>query len=131
MAFDKSLIATLSAFCALSIIHIGASAQDATVTDDAELAESNAHLIADAKPTVARSVSSGPIIRLEDTIRGNKEQPQVLTIVPWQLPVHKNIDATSKWQPAIDKLAPIERNTLLRNLDVFAVVEDSDTVAEE
>lgn len=63
--------------------------------------------------------NNGPILRLEDTIRGNnKEQPQVLTIVPWQLPVHKNIDESTHWQPVTNKLPAIDRNTLLRNLEI-------------
>ena len=65
------------------------------------------------------SESLGPVLRLQDTIRGNKEQPQVLTIVPWQLPTHKRIDASTKWQPIVDKLAPIERRQFLKNIEIL------------
>jgi hypothetical protein len=58
------------------------------------------------------------ILRLEDTIRGNKEQPQVITIVPWQLPVHKRINENSEWQLQVTRLNPIERNAFLRNLAI-------------
>lgn len=65
------------------------------------------------------NANQGPVIRLEDTIRGNKEQPQVLTIVPWQLPTHKRIDEATKWQPVVSQLPPIERTSMLRNLQIF------------
>lgn len=56
------------------------------------------------------------ILRLEDTIRGNKEQPQVLNIVPWQLPVHQRIKDNAQWRLEVKKLPNIERNAFLRNL---------------
>lgn len=60
------------------------------------------------------------ILRLEDTIRGNKEQPQVLTIVPWQLPVHQRINENSQWQLQVMQLPPIERTAFLRKLAVMS-----------
>lgn len=62
--------------------------------------------------------SQQPILRLEETIRGNKEQPQVLTIVPWQLPVHQRINENTEWQLQVTQLPLIERNAFLRNLAV-------------
>jgi hypothetical protein len=62
--------------------------------------------------------SQQPVLRLEDTIRGNKEQPQVLTIVPWQLPVHQRINENTEWQLQVTQLPSIERNAFLRNLAV-------------
>lgn len=64
------------------------------------------------------SSNQQPILRLEDTIRGNKEQPQVLTIVPWQLPVHQRINENEEWQLQVNKLPSIERNAFLRRLAV-------------
>ncbi|MFC4698748.1 hypothetical protein ACFO4O_01055 [Glaciecola siphonariae] len=61
------------------------------------------------------------VLRLEQTIRANREQPQVLTIVPWQLPSHQRIDETQTWQSAVTQLPSIERNQFLRDL---AVVDD-------
>ncbi|MBT1451542.1 hypothetical protein KJ365_11685 [Glaciecola sp. XM2] len=66
-------------------------------------------------------ISANEILRLEETIRGNKEQPQVLTIVPWQLPTHQRINENSAWQPTVESLPSIERNQFLRDL---AVVEE-------
>jgi len=68
---------------------------------------------------------NSPIIRLEDTIRGNKEQPQVLTIVPWQLPFHKDIDEPTQWQPLKDTLPPIDRRTILRSLEIARLKRSS------
>lgn len=69
----------------------------------------------------SRTQQGDDILRLEETIRANKEQPQVLTIVPWQLPTHQRIDETKAWQPVVDTLPSIERGQFLRDL---AVVDD-------
>lgn len=66
------------------------------------------------------NTNKNEILRLEDTIRGNKEQPQVLTIVPWQLPVHQRINENSQWQLQVMQLPPIERTAFLRKLAVVA-----------
>lgn len=69
------------------------------------------------------TTSEQPILRLEDTIRGNKEQPQVLTIVPWQLPVHQRINENTEWQLQASQLSSIERNAFLRNLAVVKEIK--------
>ncbi|WP_395338889.1 hypothetical protein PN836_012985 [Ningiella sp. W23] len=61
-------------------------------------------------------VQSQAPLRLEETIRANKEQPQVLTIVPWQLPTHQRINETQNWQPVVNTLPSIERNQFLQEL---------------
>ena len=58
------------------------------------------------------------VLKLEETIRGNKEQPQVLTIVPWQLPIHQRISENRDWLQSKEKLPPIERSAFLRKLDL-------------
>lgn len=60
--------------------------------------------------------NSSKIIKLEDTIRANKEQPQVLTIVPWQLPTHHQINQTKDWQLPVKKMKPIERGAFLKQV---------------
>lgn len=67
------------------------------------------------------------ILRLEDTIRGNKEQPQVLNIVPWQLPVHQRIKDNAQWRLEVKKLPNIERNAFLRNLALRESLMTDDT----
>lgn len=64
---------------------------------------------------VAAQSSDDPI-RLEATIRGNKEQPRVLSIVPWQLPKYRNIEGTLSWQPMNTQPERIERNRFLRRV---------------
>jgi hypothetical protein len=66
--------------------------------------------------TLAEDPSGEEVLRLEDTIRGNREQPQVLTIVPWQLPIHQRIDENKEWQQQVTSLNSIERGAFLRNL---------------
>lgn len=61
-------------------------------------------------------IQSDEPLRLEATIRGNKEQPSVLSIVPWQLPKHRTIEGALIWQPAGTKPVPIERTSFLRRL---------------
>jgi hypothetical protein len=73
--------------------------------------------------TAPNSISQQPVLRLEDTIRGNKEQPQVLTIVPWQLPVHQRINENTQWQLQVNQLSSIERNAFLRNLAVVKEIK--------
>lgn len=72
----------------------------------------------EAQQQSANKDSTQTVLRLEDTIRGNKEQPQVLTIVPWQLPIHQRISESKEWQMDVKKLPSIERNSFLRNLAV-------------
>lgn len=55
-------------------------------------------------------------LRLEATIRGDKEQPRVISIVPWQLPEHRDIEGTLSWKPKNSKLKPLERKQFLRKV---------------
>lgn len=77
----------------------------------------------DVSQNAPNTNSQQPILRLEDTIRGNKEQPQVLTIVPWQLPVHQRINENTQWQLQVTQLPSIERNAFLRNLAVVKEIK--------
>lgn len=65
-------------------------------------------------PSIAQETDEP--IRLEATIRGNKEQPRVLSIVPWQLPKYRNIEGTLSWQPVNSQPQLIERNRFLRRV---------------
>lgn len=69
--------------------------------------------------------STGDILRLEETIRGNKEQPKVLSIVPWQLPLHQRIDRNEqRWAPIKTKLKPLERNSFLKEIKLLKGVQN-------
>ena len=65
-------------------------------------------------------------LRLEATIRGNKEQPRVLSIVPWQLPKHRNIRGALLWTPMNTQPQPIERNRFLRRIALNQHFSDVD-----
>lgn len=69
--------------------------------------------------------AAGDILRLEETIRGNKEQPKVLSIVPWQLPLHQRIDRNEqRWAPIKTKLKPLERNSFLKEIKLLNGVKN-------
>lgn len=65
-------------------------------------------------------------LRLEATIRGNKEQPRVLSIVPWQLPKHRNIRGALQWTPMNTQPQPLERNRFLRRVALNQHFKDAD-----
>jgi len=69
--------------------------------------------------------SSGNILRLEETIRGNKEQPKVLSIVPWQLPLYQRIDRNEqRWAPIKTKLNSLERNSFLKEIKLLEGIQN-------
>lgn len=59
------------------------------------------------------------VIKLEETIRGNQEQPKVLTIVPWQSPKAKQALPS----PIVDRInktfVPLQRDELLRQIELL------------
>ncbi|AEP31742.1 hypothetical protein GNIT_3648 [Glaciecola nitratireducens FR1064] len=66
------------------------------------------------------------ILRLEETIRGNKEQPKVLSIVPWQLPLYQRIDRNEqRWAPVKTKLKPMERNSFLKEIKLLKGIQNN------
>jgi len=75
-----------------------------------------------ASPAHSQQIQSAPStdepLRLEATIRGDKEQPRVLSIVPWQLPTHRNIEGTLSWKPQSVSLKPIDRAQFLRQIQL-------------
>ena len=60
--------------------------------------------------------SGSDVIQLEATIRGNKEQPNVLSIVPWQLPQAKAIDVQSSQTLMLIDIQPLTRAEFQREL---------------
>lgn len=62
-------------------------------------------------------------LRLEDTIRGNKEQPRVLSIVPWQLPKYRPIEGALDWQPSLITPRPIHRDSFTRQLAIENIMQ--------
>ncbi|WP_158971411.1 hypothetical protein [Paraglaciecola sp. L3A3] len=58
-------------------------------------------------------------IKLEATFRGNQEQPKVLTIVPWQLPVYTAIKGQQPSHIKPLQLEPIFRKSFVNEQKVF------------
>jgi hypothetical protein len=80
-----------------------------------------------ALPVVSASntSSNADILRLEETIRGNKEQPKVLSIVPWQLPLYQRIDRNKqRWAPIKTELKSLERNSFLREIKLLEGIQN-------
>lgn len=56
------------------------------------------------------------ILKLEAIIRGNQQQPKVMTIVPWQTPTPKSPFARADLTPLPRTLQPLERQRFLREI---------------
>ena len=110
----KRILKRLYAAVSIAMLSLGAISQAWAQSQTEPQVDTPAN-----NPSIAQP--SDDILRLEETIRANKEHPQVLTIVPWQLPTHQRIDETKAWQPVVDTLPSIERGQFLRDL---AVVDD-------
>ena len=78
----------------------------------------------------AERTDSNEPLRLEDTIRGNKEQPRVLSIVPWQLPKYRPIEGALNWQPSLISPRPIHRDSFTRQLSVEQIMQGESTATE-
>ena len=64
-------------------------------------------------------VTEGGVIQLEAVIRGNQQQPKVLTIVPWQSPERRNTLPSPVWQQVRQQLQPLERRNFLQEQQFF------------
>ena len=64
------------------------------------------------------------VIQLEDTIRGSREQPKVLSIVPWQPPKDKQM-LPSPFEIRIEQdFLPLDRDEFRRRVQHFDKVSD-------
>jgi hypothetical protein len=59
------------------------------------------------------------VIKLEETIRGNQEQPKVLTIVPWQSPKTKQALPSPIVERINKKFVPLQRGELQRQIKIL------------
>ena len=59
------------------------------------------------------------LVQLEATIRGDKEQPNVLSIVPWQLPMAKTVDGQVLDTVTMIDIQPMTRAQFQRELATF------------
>ena len=78
-----------------------------------------AKLLAKEQPgTPAKRGNTNEVLQLEATIRGDKQQPQVLSIVPWQIPGHRVIEQTTLVEQSKPVFEVIERGRFLRRLSM-------------
>ena len=61
------------------------------------------------------------VIKLEETIRGNQEQPKVLTIVPWQSPKTKQALPSLIVERINKKFVPLQRDELKRQIQTLDI----------
>ena len=59
------------------------------------------------------------VIRLETTIRGSREQPKVMSIVPWQGPSQKQVLPSPILQRIGQKFSPLKRDEFQRQIQFF------------
>ena len=59
------------------------------------------------------------VLTIEETIRGNQEQPKVLTIVPWQTPTVKEALPSQIVERINKQFVPLQRDELLRELNIL------------
>ncbi len=72
-------------------------------------------LIADVKAQQNEADADG-VIRLESTIRGDQQQPRVLSIVPWDSPGHKRISRVALTGDRTTRMEPLERSAFLQRV---------------
>ena len=59
------------------------------------------------------------VIKLEETIRGNQEQPKVLTIVPWQSPKTKQALPSPIVERINKQFVPLQRDELKIQIQIL------------
>ncbi len=59
---------------------------------------------------------SGPVIELESRVTGNREQPQVFHVVPWQTPESPTVDYDPLERQLDSVFGHVERDELQRAL---------------
>jgi len=59
------------------------------------------------------------VIKLEETIRGNQEQPKVLTIVPWQSPKTRQALPSAIVERINKTFVPLQRGELKRQIQIL------------
>lgn len=70
--------------------------------------------------------SQGPIIELESQVTGNREQPQVFHVVPWQTP-DSPVPGYNPLERQLDSVfGHLERDELQRSLEQPREAEEAD-----
>lgn len=79
----------------------------------------------DDNDNLAQSASAEqPILKLEATIRGSREQPKVMSIVPWQPPTEKQPLPSPVLSRINQQFQALNRNEFRRQIDYFEKLSD-------
>lgn len=81
--------------------------------------DSTQNSAAESQPATVTTRSGRTVITLESTIVGDKEQPKVLSIVPWQRPEHKTMKTAPVSGRIESTFQPIEEDSLNRELNYY------------
>ena len=89
-------------------------------------------LMVAAQWLLAATVMAEDVLNLEGTFKGNREQPKVLYIVPWQAP-GSTADLERPLEGQLQGLfQPMDRNSFRRELKYFKLLhEDSKNLADK
>lgn len=71
------------------------------------------------------------VLRLEATIRGDQQQPRVLSIVPWDSPPHRRISRVALTGEASNMMVPLHRHTFLQRIALHDQLKVAVSNAEE
>ncbi|MDO3384621.1 hypothetical protein QWI17_02090 [Gilvimarinus sp. SDUM040013] len=88
-------------------------------------------LLAIAGLTLVPLFSSAQEDRLESTITGNQEQPQVLYIVPWQTPESPTLKYNVVQSQSAKVYEHLERSELKRELSWLELINEEDSAESE
>ncbi|TLU65112.1 hypothetical protein FE810_09300 [Thalassotalea litorea] len=93
--------------------------QSTELTSSETASENAATDAANTKSSVTTAPTSSGFITLETTIVGNKEQPKVLSIVPWQNPEQAGSLSTEITTQIEQVFRPLDSETLQREIVYF------------
>lgn len=119
------LVNNLIAILGVGLLSVAAIAQTSQQQTPGQSDESNQQEIQAREPIrveVApterpkRVVGSDGVIRLEATIRGDQQQPRILSIVPWDSPAHRRISRVALTGEISDSMTPIHRHAFLQRI---------------
>lgn len=75
-------------------------------------------------PEAQKSNAEQPILKLEATIRGSREQPKVMSIVPWQPPTEKQPLPSPVLSRINQQFQALNRDEFRRQIDYFEKLSD-------
>lgn len=62
------------------------------------------------------------VIQLESTIRGDQQQPRVISIVPWNSPPHKRVSKVALTGETTRVMQPLERNAFIQRISLHQLL---------